>query len=72
MINLIFLSKDAANKKIIEAHEGQKLIDESLSIAMEESPEMFGTVIMLYINCVIGGQQIKSGYRGEYYLQNSR
>ena len=26
---------------------------------MEENPEMFGTVIMLYINCRINGQHIK-------------
>ena len=27
---------------------------------MEENPEMFGTVIMLYINCKINGKEIKA------------
>jgi len=49
----------AENRKIIEDHESQKLIDESLALAMEESPEMFGTVIMLYIKCKINGIDIK-------------
>lgn len=50
---------DPSNRDIIQQHENQKLIDESLALAMEENPEMFGTVIMLYINCRINGQHIK-------------
>ena len=53
------LGSDAGNREIIEQHENQKVIDESLARAMEENPEMFGTVIMLYINCTINGQPIK-------------
>lgn len=48
------------NMKIIQEVEKQKRIDESLEQCMEENPEMFGTVIMLYINCKINGKEIKA------------
>ena len=38
----------------------QQRIDESLEQCMEENPEMFGTVIMLYIDCLINGHKIKA------------
>ena len=31
----------------------QKNIDHNMELAMEASPESFGTVIMLYINCKV-------------------
>jgi DNA damage-inducible protein 1 len=48
------------SQKIIEGVKKQQRIDESLERCMEENPEMFGTVIMLYINCTINGQKIKA------------
>jgi len=48
------------SRALIDSHESQKAIDESLAIAMEESPEMFGTVIMLYIQCKVNNCEIKA------------
>jgi len=48
------------NRKIVEAFQKQQKIDESLEQCMEENPEMFGQVIMLYINCQINGHSVKA------------
>merc|ERR1712223_1996181 len=38
----------------------QKNIDHNMELAMEASPESFGTVIMLYINCKVNGHDVKA------------
>ena len=43
-----------------QAFKKQQKIDESLEQCMEENPEMFGQVIMLYINCQINGHNVKA------------
>ena len=43
-----------------QAFKKQQNIDESLEQCMEENPEMFGQVIMLYINCQINGHNVKA------------
>ena len=37
----------------LEQEIEQKNIDHNMELAMEASPESFGTVIMLYINCKV-------------------
>ncbi|CBY22176.1 unnamed protein product [Oikopleura dioica] len=51
---------DPENQRILEEHIRQQNIDESLNTAMENSPELFGTVIMLYINCSVNDVPVKA------------
>lgn len=51
---------DPENQKYLEDRIQQKNIDESYTSAMENSPEMFGTVIMLYIDCKVNGVAVKA------------
>ncbi|XP_036607426.1 protein DDI1 homolog 2-like [Trichosurus vulpecula] len=48
-----------AQAKIEEAIRQQN-IEENMSIAMEEAPESFGQVVMLYINCRVNGHPVKA------------
>ncbi|XP_072461022.1 protein DDI1 homolog 2-like isoform X2 [Notamacropus eugenii] len=48
-----------AQAKIEEAIRQQN-IEENMSIAMEEAPESFGQVVMLYINCKVNGHPVKA------------
>lgn len=38
----------------------QQNIEENMTIAMEEAPESFGQVAMLYINCRVNGHPVKA------------
>lgn len=38
----------------------QHNIEENMTIAMEEAPESFGQVVMLYINCIVNGHPVKA------------
>lgn len=47
-----------------------------MNIAMEEAPESFGQVVMLYINCKVNGHPVKafvdSGNKHEILIQDPR
>ncbi|XP_030041705.1 protein DDI1 homolog 2 isoform X2 [Microcaecilia unicolor] len=44
----------------IEEDIRQQNIEENMTIAMEEAPESFGQVVMLYINCRVNGYPVKA------------
>ncbi|KAM9298971.1 protein DDI1 homolog 2 isoform 2-T2 [Gastrophryne carolinensis] len=44
----------------IEEDIRQANIEENMTIAMEEAPESFGQVVMLYINCKVNGYPVKA------------
>merc|ERR1719381_265583 len=51
---------DLEAQRMIAQEIEQKNIDQNMELAMEASPERFGSVIMLYINCVVNGHHLKA------------
>merc|ERR1719312_364967 len=51
---------DLEAQRLIAKEIEQKNIDHNMELAMETSPESFGSVIMLYINCNVNGHPIKA------------
>lgn len=46
--------------KVLFLISRQHNIEENMTIAMEEAPESFGQVVMLYINCKVNGHPVKA------------
>merc|ERR1719209_2041180 len=51
---------DLEAQRLIAKEIEQKNIDQNMELEMEASPESFGSVIMLYINCTVNGHHIKA------------
>jgi len=51
---------DVEAQRLIATEIQQKNIDQNMELAMEASPESFGSVIMLYINCWVNGHKVKA------------
>merc|ERR1712096_261613 len=51
---------DLEAQRLIATEIAQKNIDQNMELAMEASPESFGSVIMHYINCTVNGHQVKA------------
>lgn len=52
--------EDPENQKYLEERIRQQNVDQSLMEAQENFPEMFGTVVMLYIECKVNGHDVKA------------
>ncbi|XP_078695575.1 protein DDI1 homolog 2-like isoform X1 [Branchiostoma floridae x Branchiostoma belcheri] len=51
---------DPEVQRLINEEIQQKNIEENMNVAMEEMPESFGQVVMLYIDCMVNGHPVKA------------
>ena len=51
---------DLEAQRLIAQEIENKNIEQNMEMAMEYSPESFGTVVMLYIDCMVNGHPIKA------------
>ena len=49
-----------ANRKLLDDYHRQQRIDQSLEQCMEENPEMFGKISMLYIDVIVNHHKVKA------------